>query len=711
MSQLINVWVEHRIPHNEALTYQCDFHVEKGMRVMVPLKNRSVIGLVCETDVMPVKDVVVKSVIKVIDPHPIFDHHQFELLHHMLELTLSEPIVIAKTMLPTLLKPKTSKSHIVFEDWVKASDTKVALTFRQQEIFDWVSKHKEVSYTHYRQYAKSLSLKMIESGAIIRFQKEKSYMLPRLKVSDPFKALTQKQQEAYQAIDLENHHTYLLFGTTGSGKTEVYMHVVKDCLALGKSVYVLVPEVALTPQMIERFQSRFQEMIIIYHSGLSDNERYYQYQQARKPNPKIVIGTRSSIFLPIDDVGCIIMDEEHDLSFKQEVPPYYHARDIAYYKAIKHRCPLILGSATPSLESHARALKGVYKLLTLPQRINQTMAKITLVDMQKEIKDRKAIHISQTLIEAISDRLKKKEQVILLLNRRGYLPTIQCSHCFETAMCQYCDIPLTYHKEDKKLHCHGCGHVYHRYECPHCHHHAFMGSGLATQRLEEAMTSLFSEATIQRMDYDTTRQKDGHQQILDEFIHGNIDILIGTQMVAKGLDVPNVTLVGILYADAALSRNDYHVNETTFAMISQAAGRSGRHHIEGEVIIQAFDVDHYVIQAVIMQDYNMFFTHEMHYRKLAQLPPYVYLVSVVFSHHDQKKVFEASIKLKNESKQHDLQCLGPIDIGKASGQYRYRLVYKSKDLALLKHTLKTMLHPYQQQSYTVKINVSPLHLE
>jgi primosomal protein N' (replication factor Y) (superfamily II helicase) len=330
--------------------------------------------------------------------------------------------------------------------------------------------------------------------------------------------------------------------------------------------------------------------------------------------------------------------------------------------------------------------------------------------MQKSIKNQKTIHLSDSLIQAIKQRLLKKEQVILLLNRRGYLPSVQCSHCYEIAMCHYCDVPLTYHKEDKKLHCHGCGQVYHRYECQHCHHHSFMGSGLATQRLQETIMHLFKDANVGRLDYDTTKIKDGHQIILDEFSKGNFDILIGTQMVAKGLDIPNVTLVGILYADAALSRHDYHVNETTFAMISQAAGRSGRHDKAGEVIVQAFDVHHYVLKAVENQDYDMFFKHEMHYRKQAQLPPYVYLISVIFVHRDQEKCYQAATALKHDSEQSDLRCLGPIDIGRSNNLHRYRLVYKSKDLNGLKTKLSVLLKEYQSVM-SIRVNVSPLHLE
>ena len=709
--QLIQVWVEHKMPMIEALTYQCHFSVEKGMRVLVPLQQRQVVGLVCAVKVTSPQGFTLKHVIKVLDEQPVFSDEQFELLFEVIDQTLSDPITVAKTMLPTLLKPKTSQASVVYEDWVRLnSTTNVSQTKRQTEIVDLLNEKGEMRYQAYRQVAKSLSLKLIEMGVVERFKKEKSYQRERQPVSETFKRLTPDQKVAYQSIDLDNHSTYLLYGTTGSGKTEVYMHLVRDCLNQGKSVFVLVPEVALTPQMIQRFESRFDAPIIIYHSNLSDNQRYYQYQCVLDETPKIIIGTRSSIFLPVQSIGCIILDEEHDLSFKQNVAPFYHARDVALFKANKANCPLVLGSATPSLESYARALKGVYQLLTLPHRINEKMAEITIVDMQQAIRKQKTIHLSEPLIDAIQKRLERKEQVILLLNRRGYLPSIQCSQCYEIAMCRYCDVPLTYHKEDKKLHCHGCGQVYHHYECTHCHHHSFMGSGLATQRLQESVAHLFKNAKVGRLDYDTTKIKDGHQIILDDFANGHYDILIGTQMVAKGLDIPNVTLVGILYADAALSRHDYHVNETTFAMISQAAGRSGRHDKAGEVIVQAFDVNHYVLKAVHNHDYDLFFKHEMHYRKQAQLPPYVYLISVIFVHKNQAKCYHSAIDIKEKSEHANLHCLGPIDIGKSNNLFRYRLVYKSKDLSQLKAQLKELLNEHKD-ALTLKVNVSPLHLE
>jgi primosomal protein N' (replication factor Y) (superfamily II helicase) len=340
MIQTIQVWVEHKMPKIEALTYQCHFHVEKGMRVLVPLQQRQVVGLVCDLNATSPEGITLKHVIKVLDDKPVFSDEQFELLDEVVQQTMSDPITVAKTMLPTLLKPKTLSASIIYEDWIRLNDTTDGnLTKRQAEIIHTLETQGQMSYHAYRQIAKSLSLKLIELGYVERFKKEKSYQRNRLPATEGFKQLTHDQQTAYQSIDLNSHRTYLLYGTTGSGKTEVYMHVVRDCISQGKSVFVLVPEVALTPQMIQRFESRFEVPIIVYHSNLSDNQRYFEYQSALDLQPKIIIGTRSSIFLPLSSIGCILMDEEHDLSFKQDVSPYYHARDIALFKAKKQTAP------------------------------------------------------------------------------------------------------------------------------------------------------------------------------------------------------------------------------------------------------------------------------------------------------------------------------------------------------------------------------------
>ena len=711
MTKFINVWVEHRIPTLDALTYQCDFYVEKGMRVVVPLQSKKVVGLVSEVDVIPENIDKIKKVDQVIDTTAIFSTHQFELLEYMRSISVSNSITIVKAMLPSLLKPNSQKQSITKEFFVEVNNEEKASTKRQQEIVDYVKEHQPVLYSTYRDFSKSLAKKLVDLGVFRLITKDKQYNLIHSSEKEKFKELTSDQQNVFEQINLENFKTYLLFGITGSGKTEIYMHLVRKCLDNHKNVMVLVPEVALTPQMIDRFAKRFDENIIVYHSSLSDNERYHQYKQVENDQANIIIGTRSAIFLPLKNIGIIIMDEEHDTSFKQETPPYYHVRDIAMYLCKQHNCPLLLASATPSLESYARAIKGVYTHLVLPNRINESLASISVVDMKQEIKKQGNIFLSDLLKTKIADRLDKNEQIILLLNRRGYLPTVQCSNCLEMVKCQFCDVLLTYHFEDKKLHCHHCNHVYDHFKCPSCGHTRFMGSGLATQRLQEVLLNTFKNASISRLDYDSTKNKGGHEKVLSQFINHKHDIMIGTQMVAKGLDIPNVTLVGILQADAGLSRNDFHANETTYSMISQAAGRSGRHDKKGEVVIQAFDPSHYVIQAALKQDYKLFFNHEMNYRKQAMLPPYTFLISIVITNRNKDKSFQLAIDLHQSLIDKQITCLGPTDLGKSRDSYRYQLIVKSKDLAQSITQIKEILTSYHQYLAAISVNVSPLHLE
>ncbi len=711
MSRFIDVWVEHRIPTLDALTYQCDFYVEKGMRVIVPLQSKKVVGLVCDVDVKPINMDKIKKVASVIDSTPIFSSMQFKLLEHMQKISVSNSITIVKAMLPSLLKPSSQKQSISKEHFVIVNNDSNVTTSRQHEIVAFVKNHEPMLYSDYRKYAKSLAKKLVDSDVFKIIEKDKQYNIIKPTDKEGFQQLTNDQQKVVNQINLDNFHTYLLFGITGSGKTEVYMHLVKSCLDINKNVMVLVPEVALTPQMIDRFTRRFEANIIVYHSSLSDNERYHQYKQVENNQANIIIGTRSAIFLPLQNIGIIIMDEEHDTSFKQETAPYYHVKDIAMYLCEQHNCPLLLASATPSLESYARAIKGVYTHVTLLNRINDSLAIISVVDMKQEIKKQGNIYLSETLKTKMQERLDKKEQVILLLNRRGYLPTVQCANCLEMAKCHFCDVLLTYHYEDKKLHCHHCNHVYDHYRCPSCEHTRFMGSGLATQRLQEILQQTFLNASISRLDYDSTKNKGGHEKVLNEFIDHKHDIMIGTQMVAKGLDIPNVTLVGILQADAGLSRNDFHANETTYSMISQAAGRSGRHDKQGEVVIQAFDTSHYVIQAAYKQDYKLFFNHEMNYRKQAMLPPYMYLISIIITNRNKDKSYALAIDLNQTLYHNNMVCLGPTDLGKSRDSFRYQLVIKTKDLSTSIDQLKEILTSFNQFLASISVNVSPLHLE
>ncbi|OMG45092.1 primosomal protein N', partial [Paenibacillus macerans] len=393
----------------------------------------------------------------------------------------------------------------------------------------------------------------------------------------------------------EKERTFLLHGVTGSGKTEVYLQTIEEVLNKGKEAMMLVPEIALTPQMVLRFKRRFGDDVAVLHSGLSKGERYDEWQKIRDGRARVSVGARSSIFAPFKNLGIIIIDEEHESTYKQEDYPRYHARDIAQWRSQFHHCPVVLGSATPSLESYARAEKNVYELLSLPHRVNQqALPHIDIIDMREELSEGNRSMFSIALRQAIQERLDKKEQIVLFLNRRGYASFMLCRDCGYVPHCPHCDISLTYHKTTDQLKCHYCGYQENPpSQCPNCEGDHIRQVGTGTQRVEELLQQEFPHARIIRMDVDTTSRKGAHEKLLNDFEAGKGDILLGTQMIAKGLDYPNITLVGVLNADTMLNLPDFRASERTYQLLTQVSGRAGRHEKEGQVIIQTYNPDHY----------------------------------------------------------------------------------------------------------------------
>ena len=414
--------------------------------------------------------------------------------------------------------------------------------------------------------------------------------------------LTMEQEEAIKpvlkTIDQDQHETFLLYGVTGSGKTEIYLQSIQEVLKKGKEAIVLVPEIALTPQMVDRFKGRFGNDVAVLHSALSTGEKYDEWRKVQRKEAKVVVGARSAIFAPFENLGIIIIDEEHETSYKQEELPRYHARDVAIHRARHHNCPVILGSATPSLESFARAKKDVYHLLTLSKRMNdRELPAVSIVDMREEMRSGNRTMFSRELFEKIEDRLAKKEQIILFLNRRGHSSFMMCRDCGYVMQCPHCDISLTYHRVSNEMKCHYCGHDTGVPEiCPECSSNHIRYFGTGTQKVEEELLKLLPEARIVRMDVDTTGRKGAHEKLLDHFQSGKADILLGTQMIAKGLDFPNITLVGVLSADTMLHLPDFRSGEKTFQLLTQVSGRAGRHELSGEVVIQTYTPEHYSIE-------------------------------------------------------------------------------------------------------------------
>lgn len=523
-----------------------------------------------------------------------------------------------------------------------------------------------------------------------------------------------------QSVQEQQSQTYLLEGITGSGKTEVYLQVIAEVLNQGKTAIMLVPEISLTPQMVQRFKSRFGEHVAVMHSGLSQGEKYDEWRKIERGEAEVVVGARSAIFAPIENIGVIIIDEEHEASYKQEETPRYHARDLAIWRSEYHHCPVVLGSATPSLESRARAQKNVYQRSRLTQRANQaaTLPTIDVVDMRQEVENGNVSSFSMSLQEKLQERLEKNEQSVLLLNRRGYSSFVMCRDCGYVLPCPNCDISLTLHMDSKTMKCHYCGHEERiPYRCPNCGQDKIRYYGTGTQKVEEELQTLLPDSRILRMDVDTTRRKGAHEKILRTFGEGQADILLGTQMIAKGLDFPNVTLVGVLNADTALNLPDFRSSERTFQLLTQVSGRAGRAEKPGEVIIQSFNPEHYAIQLAKAQDYEDFYTKEMYIRHRGDYPPYYFTVQITASHPEEneaaKQMFQIATKLKQGlSPQAILLGPTPNAIMRVNNRYFYQVIIKYKQEPMLQPLLKEILTDTQRataRGLKLSIDAEPMN--
>ncbi|MGO2723323.1 MAG: primosomal protein N' [Lactobacillus sp.] len=499
--------------------------------------------------------------------------------------------------------------------------------------------------------------------------------------------------------------TFLLEGVTGSGKTEVYLHAISQALAAGRTALMLVPEISLTPQMVRQVKARFGEQVAVLHSALSQGEKYDEWRRIRRGEARVVVGARSAIFAPLTNIGLIVIDEEHEASYKQEENPRYHAREVALWRSRYHHCPLILGSATPNLGSRARAQKGVYQLLSLTQRANQqALPAVDLIDL-------KAVHfagdqfdLSQQLLDAIEARLKRHEQVILLLNRRGFAHFMLCRECGFVLKCPNCDLSLTMHKDTQQMQCHYCGHTEPiPSHCPQCGSQQIRFLGTGTQKVAEELQALLPAVRLLRMDVDTTRRKGSYKRILDAFGRGEADILLGTQMIAKGLDFPNVTLVGVINADTGLWVPDYNASERTFELLTQVAGRAGRAEKRGEVLIQTYNPEHYAIRLAQSQDYERFYAYEMRVRHAGAYPPYYYTVLISVAAKKEQNAAREAFKISRQLRQ-QLQAstiiLGPTPsaISRLKNQYYYQILVKYKK----EPHLNQLLHQIQDAGQAAK---------
>ena len=573
------------------------------------------------------------------------------------------------------------------------------------------------------------------SAAIIRESEKKEWMKSVYieEYRDPYKnstftksnpfLLNEEQEDAYKkikkSIDAEKHQVFLLKGVTGSGKTEIYLQSISEVLKKGKSALMLVPEISLTPQMVSRFKERFGEEVAVLHSGLSEGEKYDEWRKINQGEAKVVVGARSSVFAPVRKLGIVIIDEEHENSYKQEENPRYHARSVAIWRGKHNECPVVLGSATPSLESRARASKNVYTLLELKKRVNRSpLPPVVITDMRDEAEKGNYSIFSKQLEEAIRERIDKNEQVVLLLNRRGYSSFMLCRDCGFVLQCPNCDISLTLHKDTNNMKCHYCGHQERTpKKCPQCQGTSIRFFGTGTQKVEDELHHLYPDVEVVRMDVDTTRKKGSHEKLLEVFEKKQAHILLGTQMISKGLDFPDVTLVGVLNADTAMSLPDFRSSEKTFQLLTQVGGRAGRADLEGEVIIQTYNPEHYAIQLAGKHDYDQFYLKEMALRHLGNYPPYYFMMQLSVSHEKEveaaRKMAEITDFIK-DSISSEAIILGPSpkSLARTKNRYHYQTLIKYKNEPALMEKLHELLQKTQkEQAKGLYISIDPNPLQ
>lgn len=717
---IVKVLVEHPTHSlDTTFDYLSKIEILKGVRVAIVFGVQKIIGYVmeCRYSAQTKQQLEEEAGFKyryigeVIDAKPLLNQELQDLSWTLAKLTLAPRISCLQAMLPAQLKPATNKSvGIKYRKAIKVISDNVK-TPKQKEAITFLKEHDNILLKDFP-YSRGLLDKLIEQQAVEVIEQE-LYRDPFLdnQKKDTVFSLTDDQQKVVNGVinKIDTYHIALIHGVTGSGKTEVYLHLSKYVIEQGKTVLILVPEISLTPMMVNVFKHRFKNQVAIIHSKLSSGERYDEYRRILNEEVKVVVGARSAVFAPLKNIGLIILDEEHDASYKQESKPRYQTIQIAKIRGQYHHCPVVLGSATPSLESYSRALKKVYDLYELPKRINQfPLPKIELIDMAKEIRNKNYSLFSQAMKEKIQTCLDNQEQIILLLNKRGYATYVRCLDCGEVIKCPHCDVTLTYHKHDHKLRCHYCEYqIDMPINCPSCKKNNLKLVGTGTQKVEEQLEVTFKKAKVIRYDVDTTKNKDGHQKLLDKFAKKEGNILLGTQMIAKGLDFKDVTFVGVLNADISLNIPDFRANERSFQLLEQVSGRSGRGQKEGTVMIQTYNPNHFVLQCVKEHNYQRFFKEEMEFRKLAQYPPYVHLVSILIQGKDEDIVEQCAkqIKIYLQKQLSKIVILGPANslIYRLQDVYRKRIMIKFTNSKELYPVLEKMNDFYNKKGHKVHV--------
>lgn len=707
--------------------------IKIGSIVKVPFGNRLIEGFVLDIGIFPT-EYTLKEIDSIVN-RDVLNTELIELGKYISKTTISSLSSAYQSMLPKGIKASiknkvstSKKRYMVLNQDISIINNYIDNNRRyikQVNILNEIINNNKVLVPRL-----DSSINTLLNKDLIKLVYEEEY---RYKVesfnSNKKITLSLEQEKVINTIkeDMDKYNTYLLYGVTGSGKTEVYVELVKECVRQGKQAIVLVPEIGLTEQIVSRFKIGLERIeigsniegerkvnIAVLHSGLSEGERYDEYRRIKEENVDVVIGTRSAIFAPLKNIGIIVIDEEQSTSYKQDCNPRYHARDVAIWRGKWHKCPIVLGSATPSLESFARAGNGVYRLVTMLKRAGSAkLPVVTVVDMKKETKRGNFI-LSEKLVQNMKDVIARGKQVMLLLNRRGYSSAFICRDCSHTEKCPNCDITLTYHKSSNRFSCHYCGFSKVRNGiCSKCGSDNVMDYGIGTERLVEEVERLIDGARVVRMDLDTTGRKGSHQRIIRQFDSGVYNVLVGTQMIAKGLDFPNVVLVGVISADSSLNVPDFRSSERTFELLTQVSGRSGRGVDAGEVIVQSFDTGHYSLEYARRQDYVGFYREEMKMRKVLKYSPYYYIVVISVLSKDYKECMREARKVGGYLRSKldgEAIVLGPAmaNVFKMNNVYRYKCTVKYRKSDKLEEVLTFIDGIYRNNvRVSIEVDVGP----
>ncbi len=664
-------------------------NVKIGMRVFVPFGNRIVQGFVvglsenCSYDISKVKPIN-----RTIEEFSAIKEEMLEVMKFMVKKNHLTMASILRLFLPSQMREGKVKEifetfyTLKVENFIPKSNAK-----KQRELIEILKKEKRCSSVLLGEKFGYGTLKTLQQNGIIEKEKTQVDRKPFvIEKEDNRVQLNQMQKLAIERI--KDNKTYLLHGVTGSGKTEVYMNLIERELSAGKNAIMLVPEISLTPQIMSNFKARFGDFVAVLHSGLSAGEKFDEWKRIFLGKAKIIIGARSAIFAPVENLGIIIIDEEHEQSYVSESNPRYFTHDIAKFRAKHNGCPLVLGSATPSVESYQNAMDGNYELVELPIRANgKELPAIQIVDMLGEIRQGNNSIFSNQLIADLVEVINNKKQAMIFINRRGYSSFMRCRDCGYVAQCSDCDVSLVYHKEDDRLKCHYCGKQYKVLtRCPKCKSENIKYGAVGTEQVVSKLKELFPDVKVLRMDNDTTSTKNAHQKILNEFRNTLPCILVGTQMIAKGHDFENVTLVGVVDADQSLFQADYRSTEKTFQLITQVAGRAGRSKDEGKVVLQTYAPRHYVYKFVSNYDYKGFFRKEANIRKTANFPPFSRIIRLLFSDNNENyarellKICYTEIEKLKEKYSSEILYLDAMKspIKRLQNKYRFQIILRIK---------------------------------